>query len=65
MQLERDAGLVRTLGSLGLAASVVSMMIGLDIFAAPSALAASVGPDAPLAFLACSLGIAAVGICFA
>jgi amino acid transporter len=65
MQLERDAGLVRALAPLGLAASIVSMMIGPGIFAASSALAASVGPYAPLAFLACSLGIAAVGICFA
>ncbi len=36
-----------------------------DIFVAPRALAASVGSDAPLAFLACALGIGAVGICCA
>ena len=65
MQLQRDAGLVRALGPLGLAASFLSMTTGASIFAAPSALAASVGPYAPLAFLACSLGIGAVGIYFA
>ena len=52
MLIHRDAGLVRALGPLGLAASIVSMMIGAGIFAAPSALAASVGSYAPLAFLA-------------
>ncbi len=65
MLIQRDAGLVRALGPLGLAASIVSMMIGAGIFVAPSALAASVGSYTPLAFLACALGIGAVGICCA
>jgi len=43
MEIERGAGLVRALGSLGLAASIVSMMIGAGIFAASSTLATSVG----------------------
>jgi amino acid transporter len=50
---------------LGLAASIVSMMVGAGIFVVPSALAASIGPFAPLAFLACSGGIGAVAICCA
>jgi APA family basic amino acid/polyamine antiporter len=62
---QRDAGLVRAVGPLGLAASTVSMMIGAGIFAVPGALAASLGPYAPLAFLACAVGIGAVGICCA
>lgn len=62
MQIQRDAGLVRALGPLGLAASIVSMMIGAGILSAPGALAASVGPYAPLAFLACSLGIGAAAV---
>jgi amino acid transporter len=41
------------------------MMIGAGIFAVPSALAASLGPYAPLAFVACALGIGAVAICCA
>lgn len=65
MQIQRDAGLVRALGPMGLAASTISMMIGAGIFAAPSVLAAAVGPYAPLAFVASSLGIGAVGICCA
>ena len=65
MRNQRDAGLVQTVGPLGLAASIVSMMVGAGIFAVPSALAAAIGPFAPLAFLACSAGIGAVAICCA
>jgi APA family basic amino acid/polyamine antiporter len=61
----RDDGLVRKVGSWGLAASVVSIVVGAGIFAVPGALAAAVGPYAPLAFLACGLAIGAVAICFA
>ncbi|MGH8219566.1 MAG: APC family permease [Steroidobacteraceae bacterium] len=62
---QRDAGLVRAVGPSGLAAGTISMMIGAGIFAVPSALAASLGPYAPLAFVACAVGIGAVGICCA
>ncbi|HEY3783780.1 MAG TPA: amino acid permease [Steroidobacteraceae bacterium] len=62
---ERDVGLVRAVGPWGLSASIISMMIGAGIFAVPSGLAASLGSYAPLAFIACSLGIGAVGICCA
>lgn len=62
---QRDAGLVRAVGPLGLAASTISMMIGAGIFAVPSALAASLGPYAPLAFVACAVGIGSVAICCA
>ncbi|MBW4053540.1 MAG: hypothetical protein HIU85_19170 [Proteobacteria bacterium] len=34
MQMQRDAGLVRALGPLGLAASIVSMMVGAGNLAA-------------------------------
>ena len=61
----RDEGLVRKIGPWGLAASVVSIVVGAGIFAVPGALAAAVGPYAPLAFLACGLAIGAVAICFA
>lgn len=65
MRGQRDAGLVRAVGPLGLAAGTISMMIGAGIFAVPSALAASLGPYAPLAFVACAVGIGAVAICCA
>jgi len=61
----RDVGLVRAVGPWALAASIVSMIVGAGIFAVPAALAASVGPYAPLAFLACGVAVGAVAICFA
>lgn len=62
---QRDAGLVRAVGPLGLAAGIISMMIGAGIFAVPSELAASLGPYAPLAFVACAVAVGAVAICCA
>lgn len=52
-------------GPWALAANIISMVIGAGIFAVPAALAASVGPYAPIAFLACGIGVGAVAICFA
>ena len=61
----RDEGLVRKVGPWGLAASIVSIVVGAGIFAVPGALAAAVGPYAPLAFLICGLAVGSVAICFA
>jgi APA family basic amino acid/polyamine antiporter len=61
----RDDGLVRKVGPWGLAASVIGIVVGAGIFTVPAALAAAVGPYAPLAFLVCGLIIGAVAICFA
>jgi amino acid transporter len=62
---ERDRGLVRAVGPWGLAASIVNIVVGAGIFAVPGALAACIGPYAPLAFLVCAVAIGAVAICFA
>jgi APA family basic amino acid/polyamine antiporter len=62
---KRDIGLVRAVGPWAFAASIVSMIVGAGIFAVPAALAACVGPYAPLAFLACGVAIGAVAMCFA
>jgi len=62
---ERDAGLLRTIGTRGLAANIINSVIGGGIFAVPAALAACIGPYAPLAFLVCGVAIGAVAICFA
>lgn len=61
----RDAGLVRAIGTWGLAASIVNMVVGAGIFAVPSALAAAAGPYAPFAFLACAAVMGCVAVCFA
>jgi basic amino acid/polyamine antiporter, APA family len=62
---QRDAGLLRAVGPWTLAASTICNVVGAGIFAVPGALAASVGPYAPLALLVCALAVAAVAICFA
>jgi basic amino acid/polyamine antiporter, APA family len=61
----RDEGLVRRVGPWGLAAGVVSIIVGAGIFTVPAALAGTVGRYAPLAFLFCGLAVSAVAICFA
>lgn len=61
----RDAGLVRAVGTWGLTASIVNVVIGAGIFAVPGALAASIGAYAPVAFLICAIAIGSVAICFA
>jgi len=64
-QSHRDAGLVRTVGSWTLAASIVNIIVGAGIFEVPSSLAAAVGAYAPCAFAACALAIGAIAVCFA
>ncbi|HEV3330614.1 MAG TPA: amino acid permease [Bryobacteraceae bacterium] len=61
----RDVGLRRTVGTWGLTASLVNVVIGAGIFAVPAALAGSIGPYAPLAFLICAIAIGSVAICWA
>ncbi len=62
---QRDAGLLRAVGPWTLAASTVCNVVGAGIFAVPGALAANVGPYAPLALLICALAVGSVAICFA
>ena len=62
---QRDAGLVRAIGPWGLAANIINAVVGAGIFAVPGALAACLGPYAPLAFLVCGVAIGSVAICFA
>jgi amino acid transporter len=62
---QRDAGLVRAIGTRGLAAGIMNTIVGAGIFAVPGALAACMGAYAPLAFLLCAVAIGSVGICFA
>jgi amino acid transporter len=61
----RDLGLIRAVGPLALAASIINAVIGAGIFNVPAALAAAIGPYAPWAFVVCAIAIGAVAICFA
>ena len=59
MSGERDEGLLRVIGPLGLTGSIINVVIGGGIFALPAALAATLGAASPLAFL---LGAAVMGL---
>jgi APA family basic amino acid/polyamine antiporter len=61
----RDAGLVRSIGTKALAASIVNAVVGASIFALPGALAACMGVYAPLAFLLCGVAVGSVALCYA
>lgn len=62
-----EAGLVRALGVVGLAASVVNITIGGGIFRAPGAVEVTgrLGAAAPLAYILCAVAMAFVVMCFA
>ena len=57
--------LVRAIGVRTLAASVVNSIVGSGIFALPAAVAAILGPSAPVAYFACAVAIGLVALCFA
>ena len=60
-----DRGLARVIGTWGLAAGTVNVTVGGGIFRLPAGVAAAVGPAAPLAYLACTLVMGLIVLCFA
>jgi len=60
-----DRGLVRVIGTWGLAAGIVNVTVGGGIFRLPAGVAAAVGPAAPLAYLACTIAMGLIVLCFA
>ena len=65
LKQHRDAGLVQVVGPLGLAAVVINAVIGAGIFVLPAAVAAQVGPAAPLVYVACAIAMGSIALCFA
>ncbi|HEY6925301.1 MAG TPA: APC family permease [Steroidobacteraceae bacterium] len=63
--LNRDTGLNRVVGPAALAASMLSIVVGAGIFVVPAQLAQALGSLAPLAVVACAVGVGAVGVCMA
>jgi APA family basic amino acid/polyamine antiporter len=63
--MHRDFGLVRGIGTAGLAANVVNGVVGAGIFTLPAAVALAAGAAAPAAYLVCAAVMAGVVICFA
>jgi amino acid transporter len=60
-----DRGLARVIGTWGLAAGIVNVTVGGGIFRLPAGVAAAVGPAAPLAYLACTVAMGLIVLCFA
>ena len=58
-------GLVRVIGVWALGLGVVNMVVGAGIFVLPGVVAAELGSAAILAYLACSVTVALVFLCFA
>lgn len=61
----RDAGLLRAVGPLGLAAAIANVTIGGGIFRLPSVVAESLGPAAPVAYVVCALVMAMIAMSIA
>lgn len=57
--------LLRAIGTLGLAAGIINITVGGGIFRLPADVAGSLGASAPVAYLACSLAMGLIVLCFA
>ena len=62
---EKEEGLKRKIGTWGLSANLINIMIGAGIFVLPAIVAAGLGSASVLAYLFCGLLIALVMLCFA
>ena len=60
-----ERGLARVIGLWGLTAGIVNVTVGGGIFRLPSGVAAEVGAGAPLAYLACTIAMGLIVLCFA
>jgi amino acid transporter len=60
-----ERSLIRVLGPLALAASIVNVTVGGGIFRLPAAVAQSLGPAAPLAYLVCAAAMGLIVLCIA
>ena len=60
-----ERALVRALGPIALAASIVNVTIGGGIFRLPAEVAGQLGAAAPLAYVVCAVAMALIVLCFA
>jgi APA family basic amino acid/polyamine antiporter len=64
MNSERES-LTRAIGTVGLAAGIINVMIGGGIFRVPALVAGSLGAAAPLAYVICAVAMALIVTCIA
>jgi amino acid transporter len=60
-----ESSLVRSIGTVALAASIVNITIGGGIFRLPADMAATLGATAPLAYLLCAVAMGLIVMCMA
>ena len=60
-----DRGLLRAVGTLGLAAGIVNVTIGGGIYRLPAVVAGTLGPAAPIAYVVCAVVMALIGLSIA
>jgi amino acid transporter len=60
-----ERGLVRAIGTIGLAAGIVNLTVGGGIFRLPGSVATELGAAAPLAYVVCALAMGLIVLCFA
>ena len=60
-----ESSLLRSIGTFGLAASIVNVTIGGGIFRLPADMAATLGATAPVAYLLCALAMGLIVLCIA
>ena len=61
----RETGLIRSIGVVALAASIVNITIGGGIFRLPADMAAKLGATAPVAYLLCAVVMGLIVLCMA
>ena len=64
MNSQRES-LTRAIGTVGLAAGIVNVMIGGGIFRVPAVVAGSLGAAAPVAYMICAVAMALIVTCIA
>ncbi|TYA65986.1 APC family permease [Seonamhaeicola marinus] len=63
--MKKDKGLKRSIGTIGLSANIINVIIGAGIFALPAVIASKMGASSIVAFLFCGVLIALIMLCFA
>lgn len=61
----KDEGLIRTVGTMGLSANIINVIIGSGIFVLPAIVAGFMGASSIIAYVFCGLLMAMVMLCFA
>ncbi len=60
-----ESSLLRSIGTVALAASIVNVTIGGGIFRLPADMAATLGATAPIAYLLCAVAMSLIVLCMA